>query len=128
LLRSNDIARSGYLEFNDGFVRKGYRSPVVFCVRPYSESSRFVFHALSLWRILLRINEEKIVIGKVKWFNNTKGYGFIGRDDGPDVFVHYSAIFGEGYRSLAEEDCVEFEIIAGPKGPQAANVRKKNTE
>ena len=74
------------------------------------------------------LNEEKKVIGKVKWFNNAKGYGFIGREDGPDVFVHYSAILGEGYRSLTEEDRVEFEIIPGPKGPQAANVRKLKTE
>jgi len=64
------------------------------------------------------------VIGKVKWFNNAKGYGFIGREDGPDVFVHYSAILGEGYRSLSEGDRVEFEIAAGAKGPQAANVKK----
>ena len=62
--------------------------------------------------------------GIVKWFNNTKGYGFIGRDDGPDVFVHYSAIVGEGYRTLQEGDAVEFEIVQGPKGPQAANVQK----
>jgi CspA family cold shock protein len=62
--------------------------------------------------------------GIVKWFNNTKGYGFIGRDDGPDVFVHYSAIVGEGYRTLQEGDTVEFEIVQGPKGPQAANVQK----
>ena len=78
--------------------------------------------------ILLMLNEEKKVIGKVKWFNNTKGYGFLGREDGPDVFVHYSAIVGEGYRTLDEEECVEIEITAGPKGPQAANVRKKKTE
>jgi len=62
--------------------------------------------------------------GIVKWFNNTKGYGFIGRDDGPDVFVHYSSIMGEGYRTLQEGDPVEFEIVQGPKGPQAANVQK----
>jgi CspA family cold shock protein len=68
------------------------------------------------------------VIGTVKWFNNSKGYGFIGRNDGPDVFVHYSAVLGEGYRSLAEGDSVEFEIVDGPKGPQAANVRKTNTK
>jgi CspA family cold shock protein len=74
------------------------------------------------------LNEEKKVIGKVKWFDNAKGYGFIGREDGPDVFVHYSAILGEGYRTLADEDEVEFEITAGPKGPQAANVRKKKAE
>ena len=62
--------------------------------------------------------------GTVKWFNNAKGYGFIGRDDGPDVFVHYSAISSEGYKSLQEGDAVEFEIVQGQKGPQAANVTK----
>ena len=62
--------------------------------------------------------------GTVKWFNNAKGYGFIGREDGPDVFVHYSAISGEGYKSLQEGDLVEFEITQGQKGPQAANVTK----
>jgi CspA family cold shock protein len=62
--------------------------------------------------------------GTVKWFNNAKGYGFIGRDDGPDVFVHYSAITAEGYKSLQEGDVVEFEITQGQKGPQAANVSK----
>ena len=62
--------------------------------------------------------------GIVKWFNNSKGYGFIGRDDGPDLFVHFSAIEGEGYRTLQDGDTVEFEISTGPKGPQAVNVRK----
>ncbi len=62
--------------------------------------------------------------GKVKWFNNAKGYGFIGRDDGPDVFVHYSAIQGDGYKSLQEGDDVEFEIVQGQKGPQADRVTK----
>ena len=62
--------------------------------------------------------------GTVKWFNNAKGYGFIGRADGPDVFVHYSAITSEGYKSLQEGDPVEFEIAEGAKGPQAANVSK----
>ena len=62
--------------------------------------------------------------GTVKWFNNAKGYGFIGRADGPDVFVHYSAISQEGYKSLQEGDQVEFEITDGQKGPQAANVAK----
>jgi len=63
--------------------------------------------------------------GAVKWFNNAKGFGFIGRDDGgADVFVHYSAITGDGFKSLQENDRVEFEILAGQKGPQAANVTK----
>jgi CspA family cold shock protein len=62
--------------------------------------------------------------GKVKWFNDAKGYGFIARDDGPDVFVHYSAIQGDGFRSLAEGQTVSFEINEGPKGLQAANVTK----
>ena len=62
--------------------------------------------------------------GTVKWFNNAKGYGFIGRDDGPDVFVHYSAITADGYKSLQEGDAVEFEIAQGQKGPQAANVSR----
>jgi CspA family cold shock protein len=62
--------------------------------------------------------------GTVKWFNNAKGFGFIGREDGPDVFVHYSALIAEGYKSLQEGDPVEFEIVDGQKGPQAANVVK----
>ena len=61
--------------------------------------------------------------GTVKWFSNEKGYGFISREGGEDVFVHFSAIQGEGYKSLEEGQAVEFEIIDGPKGKQAANVR-----
>ncbi len=60
--------------------------------------------------------------GTVKWFNGTKGYGFIEREDGPDVFVHYSAIQGDGYRNLVEGQQVEFAVEQGAKGPQASNV------
>jgi CspA family cold shock protein len=60
--------------------------------------------------------------GKVKWFNNAKGYGFIGREDGPDVFVHYSSIQLDGYKTLKEGDEVEFDIVQGQKGPQADGV------
>ena len=61
--------------------------------------------------------------GVVKWFNSEKGYGFISQEGGPDVFVHYSAIQGTGYRNLEENQRVEFEVTQGQKGPQATNVR-----
>ncbi|HEX6031932.1 MAG TPA: cold-shock protein [Tepidiformaceae bacterium] len=62
--------------------------------------------------------------GNVKWFNDAKGYGFISQEDGEDVFVHFSAIQAQGFKSLAEGDRVEFEVTRGPKGLQASNVRK----
>ncbi|MBI3127813.1 MAG: cold-shock protein [Candidatus Tectomicrobia bacterium] len=62
--------------------------------------------------------------GTVKWFNDAKGYGFITREDGEDVFVHFSAIQGDGFKSLQEGDRVTFEVVQGKKGPQAANVKK----
>ncbi len=62
------------------------------------------------------------IIGTVKWFNGSKGYGFIARESGEDVFVHYSAIQGEGFRNLEENEQVEFEVQMGPKGAQAADV------
>lgn len=62
--------------------------------------------------------------GKVKWFNDTKGFGFITRDTGEDVFVHYSAITADGFKTLAEGQQVDFEVKEGPKGLQAANVTK----
>jgi CspA family cold shock protein len=62
------------------------------------------------------------IVGTVKWFNTSKGYGFIARESGPDVFVHYSAISSEGFRNLEEGQKVEFDVEQGNKGPQAANV------
>ena len=64
--------------------------------------------------------------GTVKWFNNAKGFGFLGRDGGADVFVHYSSIQSDGYKSLKEGDEVEFDIIEGTKGPQADHVVRIN--
>jgi CspA family cold shock protein len=68
--------------------------------------------------------EEQMAKGTVKWFNDTKGFGFIQQESGEDVFVHYSAIGGEGFKTLKEGEDVEFEITDGPKGPQASNVVK----
>ena len=65
-----------------------------------------------------------MAVGTVKWFNESKGFGFIQQESGEDVFVHYSAITGEGFKTLAEGERLEFEIVQGPKGLQAANVRK----
>ena len=64
--------------------------------------------------------------GHVKWFNANKGYGFISQENGEDIFVHYSAIVGSGFKTLEEGQLVEFEIQSGSKGPQAANVQKVN--
>ncbi|HEX7124617.1 MAG TPA: cold shock domain-containing protein [Thermodesulfobacteriota bacterium] len=63
--------------------------------------------------------------GTVKWFNDAKGFGFIAREQGEDVFVHFSGIAGDGFKSLAEGDHVEFEVSQGPKGLQATNVRRR---
>jgi len=65
-----------------------------------------------------------MVKGKVKWFNDSKGYGFLSQENGDDVFVHFSAITGDGFKSLAEGDDVTFEVTNGPKGLQAANVTR----
>lgn len=65
-----------------------------------------------------------MAVGKVKWFNEKKGFGFISQENGPDVFVHYSAIQTDGFKTLKEGDSVSFEVTDGPKGPQATNVKK----
>ena len=66
--------------------------------------------------------------GSVRWFNNAKGYGFLGRDEGADVFVHYTAIETDGYKSLREGELVEYDVIQGDKGPQADRVRRLKDE
>jgi CspA family cold shock protein len=71
-----------------------------------------------------REHGEKMAEGTVKWFNDAKGFGFIEQDNGPDVFVHFSAIQGDGFKSLAEGDRVAFDVTQGQKGPQSANVRR----
>lgn len=65
-----------------------------------------------------------MAVGKVKWFNEKKGFGFISQSNGQDVFVHYSAITGDGFKTLAEGDEVTFDVTNGPKGQQAVNVKK----
>ena len=65
-----------------------------------------------------------MVKGTVKWFNDSKGFGFIARDDGQDVFVHHSAIQAHGFKSLSEGERVSYDVVDGPKGPSAANVTK----
>ena len=66
--------------------------------------------------------------GTVKWFNDSKGFGFIAQEDGTDIFVHHSAIQGSGFKSLAEGEAVTFDVVSGPKGPAAANVVKQGGE
>jgi CspA family cold shock protein len=73
---------------------------------------------------LKRRGSREMAQGHVKWFNDAKGYGFISQEDGEDVFVHFSAIQAQGFKSLVEGDKVEFEVTKGPKGLQASNVRK----
>jgi CspA family cold shock protein len=89
-----------------------------FCPAPKARAAR-AFHRRE-WEG----KERSVPTGKVKWFNNSKGYGFIQQEDGTDIFVHFSAIQGDGYKTLDEGQSVSFEVTQGPKGLQAANVQK----
>jgi CspA family cold shock protein len=96
--------------------------------RGSKRSSAFFFLGAFLKSSIPKVKSRRSQVarlqGKVKWFNNSKGYGFIGQEGGADVFVHYSAIQGEGFKTLQEGDTVEFEIVQGQKGPQADKVTK----
>jgi CspA family cold shock protein len=73
-----------------------------------------------------RRTPRRMAVGKVKWFNDSKGFGFIERKDGGEIFVHYTAITSDGYKTLAEGQEVEFDVYEGPKGPQALNVMRRD--
>jgi CspA family cold shock protein len=92
--------------------------PVVFKSRSVSRYTR----PIGLFLLIYRINNMSTTTGTVKWFNETKGFGFIEQASGPDVFAHYSAITGSGFKTLAEGQKVEFSVTTGPKGPQAENI------
>jgi cold shock protein len=94
--------------------------PGLVCAAVELSQPRRMMHAMGPKR-----RDGTMASGRVKWFSDSKGYGFIERDDGEDVFVHYTAIKGEGFRSLSEGQEVEFDIVQGPKGLQAANVVKR---
>jgi cold shock protein len=90
-----------------------------------SPSILFERFELDLLKFLRGVRKKMSkIIGKVKWFNNAKGYGFIEQPGEQDIFVHYSAIGGDGYKTLLQGQDVEFEVTNGPKGPQAENVLK----
>lgn len=104
-----------------------HRKDLSYAVRVFSmltENVGAVPDELTTWSNSEKGGETAVPQGRVKWFNDQKGYGFIEQDGGEDVFVHFSAIQGSGFRTLSENDRVEFEIVEGPKGKQAANVNR----
>jgi cold shock protein len=124
------MPETGTLNFFDGIVAEKVEGPrfrVAVPVPPFPALTCFRpggSHAAPGAAKLQGRNSTMRITGKVKWFNNAKGYGFIERDGGSDVFVHFSAVQGNGFRTLEEGQAVEFEIVDGPKGPQAGNVTK----
>jgi CspA family cold shock protein len=111
--------------FRPGFRRSGGRSLILYHNAHGADpgSGKPVCRVLRRTEGVSKLAQYK---GTVKWFNNAKGFGFLGREGGADVFVHYSSIQSEGYKSLKEGDEVEFDIIEGTKGPQADHVVKIN--
>src|SRR5207249_2612275 len=107
--------------------RKRFSALVVFFCLKTGYSHGGAIAAPNQGKALYLSRKEVVTVvpkGKVKWFNNAKGYGFIQQEDGSDIFVHFSAIKGEGYKTLEEGQTVEFDITQGPKGLQAENVVK----
>ena len=107
--------------------RKRFSALVVFFCLKTGFSHGGAIAASNQGKALYLSRKEVVTVvpkGKVKWFNNAKGYGFIQQEDGSDIFVHFSAIKGEGYKTLEEGQVVEFDITQGPKGLQAENVVK----
>jgi len=92
--------------------------------REVSTTYLVAFLSLPSFQHIVKKGNSTVATGTVKWFNNAKGFGFIARESGSDVFVHHTAILGDGYKSLEEGQKVEFEVVNGPKGEQAANVKK----
>ena len=88
---------------------------------PVTYETKYIFAAM----MYVTAKGGVMAQGYVKWFNDSKGYGFIEQEGGRDVFVHYSAIQGDGYKTLSEGQLVEFDMVEGPKGPQATKVAKK---
>jgi CspA family cold shock protein len=106
-----------------------YRSSEVFCSKHNSAAktksfAAFLLRQLRYFRFHWKEVPHMATRGKIKWFSESKGFGFIEKEDGGDVFVHFSEIEGEGFKTLAEGDTVEFEVTDSPKGPKAAHVRK----